>query len=151
MTEWLTVVGPFATAIVAAYLSARWTTARAYEQRWWERKERAYSEIVEALYDVIAYFDLTAEDYLTSKEEENPKMAAFRARYSEAYLKIQRLTDIGAFVISDKVAEVLMDLRKRPRLKWDENPPWEVYEEESRHFREALSAIKRLAKQDLKI
>lgn len=126
MIDWITVLAPFATAIVAAYLSARWATSQAYKQRWWDQRERAYTEIIEALYDVVAYFDLTAEDYLMSKEEENPKMASFQARYSEAYLKIQRLTDIGAFVISDKVAKVLMNLRKRPRLEFNKNPPWET-------------------------
>ena len=151
MNDWLTILVPAATAVAAAYLSARWTTARAYEHRWWERKEKAYSEIVEALYDVILYFDLTAAEYMTMKDSEDPKMAGFRARYSEAHLKIQRLTDIGAFVISDESANVLLDLRKRPKLEWNENPPWEVYEEESKHFRETLSAIKRSAKRDLKI
>ena len=151
MNNWLTVLVPATTAVGAAYLSARWTTARAFEQRWWERKERAYSEIVEALYDAILYFDHTAAEYMTMKDEEDPKMAEFRARYSEAHLKIQRLTDIGAFVISDESANVLLDLRKRPKLEWNENPPWEVYEEESKHFRETLSAIKRSAKRDLKI
>jgi len=151
MNDWLTISVPAATAVAAAYLSAKWTTARAYEQRWRERKEKAYSDIVEALYDMILYFDLTAAEYMTTRDEENPKLAEFRARYTEANLKIQRLTDIGAFVISEESASVLMDLRKRPKLEWNENPPWEVYEEESRHFREALSAIKRCAKRDLKI
>jgi hypothetical protein len=44
-----------------------------------------------------------------------------------------------------------MELRKRPRLDWDENPPWEVYEEDCKHYREALQKIRQCAREDLRV
>lgn len=42
-------------AILAAYFTARWSLRKLYSEKWWERKEKAYSEIVEALYEVMQY------------------------------------------------------------------------------------------------
>lgn len=155
MPDWLKILIPsilgFGTTIGAAFLTARWATKRAFEQRWWERKEQAYSEIVEALHDMIRYADLCAEDYLTHREEDHPKKKEFGENYTKAYWNIQRATDIGAFLISDEAAGILEALRKRPKLKWEENPPWEIYEEDSKHYRDALAAIRKCAKTDLRV
>jgi len=155
MPNWLQILIPsvlgLATTVCAAYFSALWATRRAFQQRWWERKEKAYSEIVEALHDMIRYSELRAEGYLNGRTDDHPKEDEFRENYDKAYWNILKVTDIGAFVISDKAAEALMKLRKRPRLKWDENPPWEIYEEESKHYRDALSTIRSCARLDLQI
>jgi len=151
MTTWLTAIFGFLTTITAAYFSAKWATRKAFQERWWERKEKAYSELIEALHDIIRYSDMCAEEYLTHREQGHPKKKEFGEKYSEAYWKIQRTRDIGAFVISEKAASVLDELQKRPKLKWDENPPWEIYEEDSEHFRNALKQIRIIARKDLKI
>lgn len=136
MPDWLKIlirsVLGLGTTICAAYFSALWATRRAFQQRWWERKEKAYSEISEALHDMIRYSDLSAEGYLTGRSNDHPKEDEFREKYSKAYWNIMKMTDIGAFVISEEAAHVLMKLSKRPRLKWEDNPPWEIYEEDSK-------------------
>ena len=153
MPTWLPVLIPsiiaLVTTIFAAYFSALWATRRAFQQRWWERKEKAYSEIVEALHDMIRYSDLCAEGYMGGDQEDHPKENEFREGYNRAYWNIQRVTDIGAFVISDLAIDALVKLRKRPRLKWDENPPWEIHEDDSKHYREALATIRKCARRDL--
>lgn len=93
MPDWLKILIPsvvgLATTIVAAFFAARWATRRAFQERWWERKERAYAEIVEALHDLIRYSDLCAQECLSRGEPEHPKKKEFGERYSEAYWKIQ--------------------------------------------------------------
>ncbi len=155
MPDWLKILIPslvgLATTICAAFLSARWATRRAFQERWWEKKERAYSDVVEALHDAIRYCDMTADEYLNNRESSHPKKKEFGDRYNEAYWKIQKATDIGAFIISEKAAAALTDLRKRPRLKWEESPPWEIYEQEAEYYREALQKMRDCAKQDLNV
>jgi hypothetical protein len=138
------------TTIIAAFLSAKWGARQALHQRWWERKEQAYTEIIEALHDLIRYSSMCAEEYLTN-EEEHPKKEEFRAKYSEAYWKIQKMTDIGPFVISNTAANILKDLRNKPKLDWNNNPPWDIYEADCGHYRKALDEIRQCAKKDLKI
>lgn len=155
MTDWLKILIPsvvgLTTTVVAAYFSARWGARRAFQERWWERKERAYAEIVEALHDLIRYSELCAQEYLSGGEREHPKKKEFGERYSEAYWKIQRATDIGAFVICEKAAAILADLRKKPKLDWNENPPWEIYEADCAHYRSTLAQIRECAREDLKV
>lgn len=154
MPDWLKILIPsvigLATTISAAFFSARWAARRVFQERWWERKERAYAEIVEALHDLIRYSELRAEEYISGGRE-HPKKKEFEGRYTEAYWKIQKATDIGAFMICEKAAAILADLSKKPKLDWNENPPWEIYEADSKHYREALAEIRECARQDLKV
>jgi hypothetical protein len=153
MPDWLKILIPSAlgllTTVAAAYFSARWATRRAFQERWWEHQERAYVEIIEALYTIIRYAELCANEP-AMRGAEHPRKKEFGERYSKAYWEIQRATDIGAFAISEKAANVLTELRKRPKLDWEDNPPWEVFEEEARNYRDALASIRRCAREDLK-
>lgn len=106
---------------------------------------------MEALHDLIRYSSICADEYLSGDKEEHPKKKEFGERYSEAYWKIQRATDIGAFVISERAATILTELRKQPKLDWDENPPWEIYEANCDHYRKALASIRQCAIQDLRV
>jgi hypothetical protein len=151
MPDWLPSVLGIITSIGAAYFSAKWATRRAFQERWWTRKEQAYSEIIESLHDMIRYSDLVAEEYLNTDRGEHSKKKEFGDKYTEAYWKIQKATDIGAFIISPKAAAILVELRKRPKLNWEENPMWEVYEEDSKQYRSALEGIRFCAHKDLKI
>ncbi len=138
-----------ATAVLAAFMSAHWAVQRAYREKWWERKERAYAEIIDALHDLLRYSELTAQKYLTGREHSKEK--EFENKYTEAYWNIQKVTDVGAFTISEEACQILRDLRNRPKLEWDENPPWEIYEADSRHYRNALAGIRECARKELKV
>ena len=150
--EWLKILMPFmfgiATTIAAAFLSARWAAMRVFQERWWERKEKAYTEIIEALHDLTRYHSICAQENLSG--EDHPKKKEFGDRYSEAYWKIQRATDIGAFVICEQAASILSELRKKPKLNWNDHPPWEIYEHDCDHYQKALERIRQCAIQDLK-
>lgn len=137
------------TAILGSYLAARWSLKKFYSEKWWERKEHAYAEIINALYDVIQYCEIKKEDYGQGTGYSQEKESEFASNYSAAFWKIKRATDVGAFVISGEAQKVLKELRERPRLKWEENPPWDIYEEDYEAHRAALSKIVELAKKDL--
>jgi len=155
MPDWLKILIPsaigLATTVCAAYFSALWATRHAFKQRWWDRKEKAYSEIIDALHDMLRYSDLSVDGYLSGRSDDHPKEVEFSENYNRAYWQIQKMTDIGAFIISDEAVVALTKLRKRPRLKWEESPPWEIFEEDSKHYREALAAIRSCARADLKV
>jgi hypothetical protein len=106
---------------------------------------------VEALHDLIRYSELCAKEYMFQENREHPKKKEFGQRYSEAYCRIQKATDIGAFVISGKAATILARLRNKPNLDWHENPAWEIYEADCNHYREALAQMTECARRDLKV
>ena|SRR5271157_4682729 len=151
MERWMTLVIPgiwtLLTAAVAAWLSALWAVRRTYRERWWDIKQRCYEEIVKALYNRLRYFELGTEEYL---DREIPKKEEFKQQCADAYWRIKEVIDIGSFIISDEAIEVLRYLRDRPKLTWDDNPPWDIFEEESKHCREALDKIIICARRELK-
>jgi hypothetical protein len=151
MPEWLKMVLQGLIAVGGAYLSAIWAVHRAHQEKWWDRKEHTYSEIIDALLDITRYLEVQAHDYLQGGEYEHPKKKEIWASYDEAYWKVMKLTAVGAFVISEETAAVLKKLHERPRIKWSENAPWEVYEDEMRYFKGALSEIRDCALKDLKV
>jgi hypothetical protein len=144
-------VAGFITTICAAFLSTRRAVRRAYQERWWDRKEQAYREIVDALHDMLRYSSFEADRDLNGDRGDNPKEKDFALRYSEACWTVQRMTDIGYFVISQKAADILQKLRNRPKLEWGDGTAFEVREQEASLYREALDGIRECAGKDLKV
>lgn len=84
-------------AIIASYLAANWSLRKFYSEKWWERKERAYTEIIDALYDLLQYCEIQKEDYGRGTGYSDVKVKELEERYSQAFWKIKKATDIGAF------------------------------------------------------
>ncbi len=137
------------TAVLASYLAARWSMRKFYSEQWWQRKERAYVEIIDNLYALIQYCEIQKKDYGAGTSHSEEKESVFREKYSQALWEIKKTTDIGGFVISSKAAGILKELRDRPRLDWNENPLWELYEQDYDYYRDALNKIVSAAKEDL--
>lgn len=139
------------TAVVAAWFAAHWSVKRFYEERNWERKEKAYEEIIHALYDAVSFMAVEKEDYGqgTGLSEEREKEL-----YQKYYLAVQSLrkaTDIGSFYISERAYSVLLELRSRKQLDFDHEPKWDFYESEYLAHKDALESLISLARDDLRI
>jgi hypothetical protein len=137
-------------AILASYLTARWSLKKIYAEKWWDRKEKAYKEIIEALYDSMQYCEIqkNVTEYGAKYSEE--KLKDLEKQYSRAFWRLKKVTDIGAFVISNEGAKTLQDLHNRPEVRWNEEPPWEIYDQEYTYFKNALDSFVEIAKKDLK-
>jgi hypothetical protein len=139
-----------ATAIIASYLTARWSLKKLYSEKWWERKEKAYSDIIASIYAIMQYCEYQSEHYELGRELPEDRKKEIETKYGEAYWKLKKVTDIGGFVISKDAANVLKDLKERPKLNWNENPPWEIYDQDLKYHKEALEKIVAIANKDLK-
>ncbi|WP_139195507.1 hypothetical protein [Halomonas daqiaonensis] len=148
--EFLIKIAPgIITAILGSYLAARWSMKKFYSKKWWDSKEHAYAEIIDALYDVIQYCEIKKEDYGQGNGYPLEKESEFSSNYTAAFWKIKRATDVGAFVISAEAQNVLENLRERPKLNWEDNPSWDIYEEDYEAHLNSLNKIVELAKKDL--
>lgn len=138
-------------ALVTSFFAARWAYQQAYREKWWERKEQAYREIIEALHDLLRYAQLEYDCYKNYKKYEHPKSKEFGDKYIDAYWRVQRMTDIGSFVISEEAAEILCNLRKRNNPDYETDLPDEIRAGEIKLYKEALDGIRQCAKKDLKV
>jgi hypothetical protein len=155
MPEWLKIVIPglfgLLTAILAASLSAYWSVNRIYREKWWERKEKAYVEIIDSLCDIVIYCDLLIRELETGYDQDNLKKKELSDKYADSSWKIERITHIGAFVISKDIANVLEELRQRPTHNRNETSLLDAVEEDVKYFRQALLEIRSLARKDLRV
>jgi len=137
-------------AIVTSILTVRLSIRRFYEEKWWERKERAYSDIIASLNDIMQYYEYQRDHYEHGRKLSKEREKEIKEQYSEAYWKLKKVTDIGGFVISRDAAVVLKDLRNRPKLKWDDNPPGEIYDSDYEYYKLALDQLVAIANKELK-
>ena len=77
-------------------------------------------------------------------------MEELSERHSKALWRIKKATDLGSFTVSAEAQSALQEMRSRPRLEWDENPPWEVYEQDYNNYRATLETIVSAARKDLR-
>ena len=137
--------------IVAAFVASRLAVNKFYKEKSWERREKAYAEIINALYNLIKYFRVHKEDYGQGTGLSENKEAELYADYISAASSLSKATDIGSFYISEAANKVLGKLRNREQLNYHEEPMFEIYESEYQAHQLALDEFLGIAKKDLKV
>lgn len=150
-------------AAVLVFLSKNWVLARLTESIRHEydvrlesyrsqigRRERAYEEIVNALYDKLAYYAVHKEDYgrgtgLSAEREREVLQSHLKASAS-----LERATDVGSLFISEEAVELLVKLRNRRQLDFENEPAFEYFDSEYEEHKSALNALLKIAVRDLK-
>ncbi len=137
-------------AVTSSYFTAKFALKKFYSEKLWEEKNKFYIEIINLLYDLIGYCEVMKEDYGNGTNLLPKLETELREKHLKAYMKMKKVTTIASFTISKEAKKVLTDLRDRPKLKYEENPIWELYENDYKFYSEALNDIIEIAKKDLK-
>ncbi|HFX6224400.1 hypothetical protein [Acinetobacter nosocomialis] len=137
-------------AIVSSYLTSIWTMKKFYTEKWWDRKEQAYTEIINAIYDMVQFFKVHKENYGQDGFISDERAADLNQKYSNGMRKLYRATDLASLYISDNAVNELIKLRNREVLDQLSNPSWEVYESEYKYHKQTLDELLVIAKKDLK-
>jgi len=141
-----TIASPF----LAAYFASRWALKKHYKEKWWERKEQAYRDIINSLYDLLQYCEIEKENYGQGPRVQEKNYNEFQEKYNNAYWNIKKNIVIAEYLVSKNAAIALKKLNSREKLKWEENPSWEIFEAEYNAYDEALMEIIKIARIDLK-
>ncbi|KER81304.1 hypothetical protein [Xanthomonas arboricola] len=81
-------------------------------RKWWELRVSAYQGAIEALSDIVYYFEkhYNAEvEYRELTEEFKEKISEF---WNTSYPKVRRLADSGAFLFSDRANAALKEFMR---------------------------------------
>lgn len=151
MTVSISLIPSLVVGICTAVISVRLALRRFYAERWWERKADAYSRIIEALYIALDYFDNMYDRELALRAISEERVAELQSHFEQAARELRKATRIGAYIISDDIAEALERLEKRQTPDLPEASWLEVVEAEYAAYKATLAEIKTLAKQDLRI
>ena len=119
-------------------------------QRWWERKAQAYSNIVEALWQLV---DSNKHDYdalIMGAHLSDQRKTDIQAQWAKGSNEIKRSAGIGAFIISDEAAKALKEYFEKSDNIDPDNWVAQI-ESDYDALRVCLEKIKIAAKQDLNI
>ena len=136
-------------ATIGTLLSVNLALRRFYSEKWWERKAEAYSRIVEELYHVMNNLDTYLSHFEHSREFPEDKKIELQQRANEAYKEIYKAESIGAFIISDEVAQTLSDMRSKEKILSFDDSIYGLIDARSKIVSECLNQIKELAKKEL--
>ena len=137
--------------ICTAFFSVRLALHRFHAERWWERKAEAYSRIVEALHDAMEYCSDRSHEDMAGQQTSEEREKQLAEDYDRAYRELKKATHIGAYIISDEVAEVLAVLERRPRQDPKDCAWFEIFDSEHEAYKKALAEVRKLAKKDLRV
>jgi hypothetical protein len=154
MSQWLTTVSStflpsLLVGICTAVITVRLSLRRFHAERWWERKADAYSRIVEALHTAAHYWVAQLNEDESGQEMSKEREKQLSEDYDRAASELAKATGVGAYIISEEVADALQNLQKRRRHDPRECAWTEIYDEEYTAHKEALTEIRKLAKKDL--
>jgi len=149
MEDFFKVITPICIGFVSAFFGSRLALIKFKKEKDWERKEKAYSEIIDSLYDLLQHCEIHKENYGQGTGYSELKENSFREKYDKAFWQIKKVTDIGAFVISESTNQVLVSLRNREKWDWNSNPSFEIYESDYKYYKSALKEIVAIAKDEL--
>ncbi|MEL0623596.1 hypothetical protein V6238_10895 [Marinomonas arenicola] len=114
------------------------------------RCEKAYEEIIIALYDMIKYFRVHKEDYGQGTGLSDERERELLQKYIGASSSLNKATDIGSFYISKNAVGILQKLRSREQFDYYNEPKFEFYEQEYQEHDKALKQLLAEARIDLK-
>ena len=135
------------TAIVTVRLSLR----RFYREKWWERKDQAYSKIFEALYRLKNYYNLKYEEDIGNRHVSSERSKQLEKQFLNGDMEIEKAVAIGSFVLCDDAVACLKRFRERPRLSFDDHAIFELAEQDMKYLDECLSRLRDIARRDLKL
>ena len=103
----------FITSIIGLIISSYNARFRRYAlEKWWEKKYDAYSNIIDALSDMVEYYRRS----ITAEEEGYAISDSVRETLQERWLnsihKVNKATSMGAFLISSEAEDTLRQFRK---------------------------------------
>ena len=156
----ITILSGLFVAAVTSMLTVRLALWRFHSEKWWERKAELYSRLMEGLFDMHSYNRQWLEDYELSIGEEDPAeeekrkkhLDALWSRHQKAEDEVEKIVVIGAFIVSDAVADDLMQLRKANAAAMAELSHGDTYEVAGKCFNaieDCLSRVREHAKEDL--
>lgn len=140
----------FVAAVLAAGVSiynARFM--RFAKERWWERKADAYTRIIEALSDLVYYYEEHYERELSHDGMSDEYKKTIDEHWRRGYAEIKRATAVGAFLISPAAASALENMWKERGKDVHIDDWFGMLESEYVAARECLKVVVAAAKHDL--
>jgi len=137
-------------ATVSSLITVQLSFRRFRLERLWDRKAMAYERVIEALQHSKAFSNahITASIFRTELSEE--KDQDLRQRAKHARLEIERATDMGSFLLSDRAKERLLRYAREVQAAADTHDWFEYLTADLAATKSCLSDLIKIAKGELR-
>jgi hypothetical protein len=137
------------TGLVAGLFTA-WVTMRDHRyKKWWELRVAAYQVVIDALSDLAYIYNTRLSREYQGNELDKDADERMSAEAQEAFVKLRKAADTGAFLFSEGANDILAAFRK----ELDQN--YETYFEHldglAAVSRACLNELVALARKDLQV
>lgn len=137
-------------AVTSSFFTAHLAMRKFYTEKWWDRKEKAYKEIINALYDMLEFYEVFKDDYGQDDFISEEHSKELHQKHHEGSKTVHRATDLAVLYVSDDAVRILENLKVREILDYDSNPLWDVYDLEYQNYKVALEQFIKIATSELK-
>ena len=136
---------------VTAFITVQLSVKRFREERWWEKQVDAYEKVIEALHHSKAFSDVQLKASYEGREVSEERDAELRAKSAEAHREIDRVADVGGFLLStearDRIRKYLRESDEATQTNnWEEYLDGDLWATSS-----CLEDIVKIARKELKI
>jgi len=136
-------------ASLAAIYSSRFR--RFAQERWWERKAKAYEDIIQALSDLVQYYRTLSEAEIGERSLSKESRKEINEHSRQGFNTIRKATDIGAFIISPEALRILQDYWKEGKNKPDPQDWYGIFEYNFEKASNTLDKLTVFARKDLRV
>jgi hypothetical protein len=141
--------------LCAAWLAALFAIQKFHKEKAWERKEKSYTEIIEALHTCTKHAEMAS--FATGEDEAHFTKLSMELwpATKTAVAHLDRIVETGGWYVSQEVLKVLMDYKKeRMELRNAEEHGHLSLDESGQHeaafLTKALGDVRALAMDDLR-
>src|SRR5512141_2014047 len=85
---------------ITSWITVRLSLRQFYSQRWWDRKHEAYTSIIDALSDLVNYYDMFSNEVLGIIHISEERKDELNAISKKGHAILRKATSLGTFVIS---------------------------------------------------
>jgi hypothetical protein len=139
-----------AIAVLSAWITVRLAIRRFHQERWWEKKESAYSSLLEVLHRFNRYASLHYDRQFMDQETSDEDKATLEAEWQKTNREYERLRDLASLHLSENAMSILDEYDKRKREARNEDF-FKWIEDDLAAATNCLEQLKRAAKEDLKV
>src|SRR5438552_2741952 len=109
-------------AIVASLVTVRLAINRFRQEKWWERKEQTYSQLLETLHHLKKYASEHLDRYHDPDSSDGEKLKELSTIWKDCSAKLSRLEDLASFHLSARAVDILSSYRtQRAKVRNEEN------------------------------
>ena len=138
------------TAIIASFFTSRFALRRFYSEKWWEKKQEAYSNMLEVLHKLKNYAEQHFDRERTGHEPTDDAKKKLEADWRGFHAEYLKLRDLASFHLSNRAVDILDRYEKQKEAaKSDFFLEWIMADLAA--VTDCLEKLKKEARRDLRV